>query len=210
MGRLTDKYAIVGVGETGYTRGSAMTTRALATIAVRNAMLDAGLEPSGVDGLMSYSGGDSTDSLCVASDLGIRPNFYMDVFGGGSSTEALVGIAIGVIEAGMANTIAIFRSMNGYSQVRIGGTGARSAVPASKNAQFEMPYGFNSPGQRFAFTFMRHMQRYGVTSSQLAAIKVAHSKHASNNPRAYYKRRYTVEDAHCLIIKVTGGGNVAS
>jgi acetyl-CoA acetyltransferase len=194
MGRLTDKYAIVGVGETGYTRGSAMTTRALATIAVRNAMLDAGLEPSGVDGLMSYSGGDSTDSLCVASDLGIRPNFYMDVFGGGSSTEALVGIAIGVIEAGMANTIAIFRSMNGYSQVRIGGTGARSAVPASKNAQFEMPYGLNSPGQRFAFTFMRHMMEYGTTSEQVAHVRVAHSMGASNNPKALRRGRVAVED----------------
>ena len=41
---LRDKYAIVGVGETAYTRGSNMTTRALATIAVRNAMLDAGLK----------------------------------------------------------------------------------------------------------------------------------------------------------------------
>src|SRR5581483_3448356 len=35
---LRDKYAIVGVGETAYTRGSEKTTRALATIAVRNAM----------------------------------------------------------------------------------------------------------------------------------------------------------------------------
>ena len=51
----------------------------------------------------------------------------MDVFGGGSSTEALIGIAIGVIEAGMCKTVAIFRAMNGYTQVRIGGTGARSA-----------------------------------------------------------------------------------
>jgi alkylhydroperoxidase/carboxymuconolactone decarboxylase family protein YurZ len=31
---LRDKYAVVGVGETAYTRGSNMTTRALATIAV--------------------------------------------------------------------------------------------------------------------------------------------------------------------------------
>lgn len=41
---LRDKYAVVGVGETAYTRGSNTTMRALATIAVRNAMLDAGLK----------------------------------------------------------------------------------------------------------------------------------------------------------------------
>ena len=41
---LRDKYAIVGVGETTYTRGSDKTTRALGTWAVRNAILDAGLQ----------------------------------------------------------------------------------------------------------------------------------------------------------------------
>ena len=41
---LRDKYAIVGVGETTYTRGSGKTTRALGTWAVRNAILDAGLK----------------------------------------------------------------------------------------------------------------------------------------------------------------------
>ena len=38
---LRDKYAIVGVGETNYTRGSGKTTRALGTWAVRNAIKDA-------------------------------------------------------------------------------------------------------------------------------------------------------------------------
>jgi 3-oxoacyl-[acyl-carrier-protein] synthase III len=85
---LRDKYAIIGVGETSYTRGSGMTTRALGTWAVRNAIEDAGLKPSDVDGMLSYQSGDSTFAPFIAGDLGIRLNFYMDVFGGGSSTEA--------------------------------------------------------------------------------------------------------------------------
>src|SRR5215470_10547608 len=128
---LRDKYAIVGVGETTYTRGSGITTRALGSWAVRNAIEDAGLKASDVDGMLSYQGVDSTFGAFIAGDLGIRLNFYMDVFGGGSSTEALIGMAIGVIEAGLCKTVAIFRAMNGYSQVRIGGTGARSAIPVS-------------------------------------------------------------------------------
>src|SRR3974377_1509112 len=101
---LRDKYAIVGVGETAYTRGSGRTTRGLATQAVRNAISDAGLKPADIDGMLSYQSGDSTFSPFVAGDLGIRLNFYMDVFGGGSSTEGVVGIAIGVIDAGLGNT----------------------------------------------------------------------------------------------------------
>ena len=92
---LRDKYAIVGVGETTYTRGSGMTTRALGTWAVRNAIEDAGLTTNDVDGMLSYSGADSTPGPLLAADLGIRLNFYMDCMGGGSSTEALVGLAMG-------------------------------------------------------------------------------------------------------------------
>src|SRR4051812_23233007 len=54
---LRDKYAIVGVGETTYTRGSGMTTRSLGTWAVRNAILDAGLKPTDIDGMLSYQSG---------------------------------------------------------------------------------------------------------------------------------------------------------
>ncbi|MFZ8899790.1 MAG: hypothetical protein ACO20X_14765, partial [Alphaproteobacteria bacterium] len=123
---LRGKYAICGIGETTYRRGSEESTRNLATWAIKNAMDDAGIGPSDIDGMLSYSGNDSVHAPWVAGDLGIRLNFYMDVHGGGSSTEALIGIAIGVIEAGMCKTVAIYRAMNGYSQVRIGGTGARS------------------------------------------------------------------------------------
>ena len=191
---LRDKYAIIGVGETTYTRGSGMTTRALGTWAIKNAMDDAGIPASEIDGMMSYSGNDSTASPMLAGDLGIRLNFYMDVQGGGSSSEALIGLAIGAIEAGMCETVVIFRSMNGFSQVRIGGTGARASVPVGGDALHSAAYGWFSAGQNFSPTFMRHMYDYGTTPEQVAMVKVIHSEHASNNPKAYYKQRVTVED----------------
>ena len=193
-GRLKDKYCIVGVGETEYSRASGRSTRALGVEAIRNAILDAGLTPQDVDGMLSYHGGDSTPSTHMMYDLGMRLNFYMDCSGGGSSTEALIGLAIGAIEGGMCDTVAIFRAMNGYSQVRIGGTGARSAAPVSGSDLFKRPYGIASAVQNFAFTFTRHMMEYGVTGEHLAAIKVTHSKHASNNPKALMKQRVTVDD----------------
>ena len=191
---LREKYAIVGVGETEYLRGSNTTTRAMAVTAVRNAMKDAGLEPGQVDGMMSYSSNDSTLSTFVSADLGIRLNYYMDVMGGGSSTEALVGIAMGVIEAGMCETVVIFRSMNGHSQNRVGGTGVRAAAPVVGEFLHQRSYGWQSPGQMFAPCFMRHMHDYGTTPEQVAHVKVAHSQHASNNPKALYKNRVTVDD----------------
>jgi len=199
---LRDRYAVVGIGETAYTRGSGKTTRALATWALRNAMADAGLKPGEVDGMLSYQMTDSTPSPEVASDLGIRLNFFMDVWGGGASTEALVGIAIGVIEAGMCNTVAIFRSMNGYSGARIGGTGGAAAAIRGDDLHSQA-YGWFSPGQWFSPTFLRYMHDYGVTPADAAEVKVAHSHHASNNPKALMKKRVTVEDvlASRVIVK---------
>ena len=191
---LRGKYAICGVGETTYRRGSEESTRNLATWAINNALADAGMEADDIDGMLNYSGNDSVFAPQVANDHGIRLNFYMDVHGGGSSTEALIGIAIGVIEAGMCKAVVIYRSMNGYTQVRIGGTGARSAVPIVGDQIHHRGYGWQSAGQMFAPTFLRHMYDYGTTPEQVAHVKVAHSKHASNNPKAYYKTRYTVED----------------
>ncbi len=192
-GRLLDKYAIVGIGQTEFSKDSGRTTRALGVEAIKMAMEDAGLGNDEVDGMLSYSGNDSTDSPTIASDLGLRLNFYMDCSGGGSSTEALVGLAMGAIEVGMCKTVAIFRAMNGYTEARIGGTGRQAPVFGGR-ALDQGIYGMNSAGQSFAPTFMRHMREYGTTSAQVAAVKVAHSKHASNNPKAYYPQRLTVQD----------------
>ena len=70
MGALTDKYCIVGVGETPHMRPSNRTTLSMACEAVTNAMRDAGLEASDIDGMTSYQIGDSTSSAHVATALG--------------------------------------------------------------------------------------------------------------------------------------------
>jgi acetyl-CoA acetyltransferase len=170
---LRDKYAIVGVGETPYMRGSGISTRALGTWAVRNAMADAGLKPADIDGMLSYHFvlGDSTYVPFIAGDLGLRLNFYMDVQGGGSSTEALVGVAMGLIEAGMCKAVVIYRAVNGFSQVRAGGSGARAVAAISNEMLHARAYGMHSAGNQFAFTFMRHMFDYGTRPEQVAAVR---------------------------------------
>src|SRR5207245_4513080 len=62
---LRNKYAIVGVGETTYRRGSQESTRNLATWAVNNALDDAGLAAPEVDRMLSDSGNDTTLLQCT-------------------------------------------------------------------------------------------------------------------------------------------------
>src|SRR3989442_14127069 len=99
MKTLRDKYCIVGVGETEYSRASNRTTRAMAVEAGRHAILDAGLTARDVDGMLDYQGGDSTLANHAAPGLRIRPHFYMDVMRGRSSTESLIRLAMRAIRA---------------------------------------------------------------------------------------------------------------
>ena len=193
---LRDKYAIVGVGETDYKRGSTQTTRSLGDLGGQQRdHADAGPEALRHRRHARLSVDNSVFSPFVAGDLGIRLNFYMDVVGGGSSTEALVGIAIGLIEAGMCKTVAIFRSMNGFTS----GAHRRHRRALGGAGQGDMlhnrAYGWQSAGQRFAPTFMRHMYDYGTTPEQVAHVKMSLTAITPRTTRRrYYKKRLTVED----------------
>ncbi len=167
---LRDKYAIIGVGETPYSRNSGRTTRHMGVEAVLNAMADCGIRADQVDGMMSYQIMDSTPSSVIAGDLGIRLDFHCDIIGGGGSIEALIGMAIGVIEAGMCETVAIFRSMNGATGRRMGGTGGGGGRRVGTGSLFGPIYGQVSPAEMFAHTFMRHMFEYGTTPEQVAHV----------------------------------------
>lgn len=191
---LRDQYAIIGVGETAYTRNSGRTTRHMAVEAVRNAMADCGIGPQDIDGMMSYQINDSTPSTEVAGDLGIRLDHFQDVVGGGGSTEAMVGMAIGAMAAGMAKTFVLFRSMNGATGRRMGGSSGDGPHRAGPGSLFGPIYGSVSPAEMFGHAFMHHMYEYGTTPEQVAHIKMYHSWGASNNPKAYYSKRVSVED----------------
>src|SRR5215471_502684 len=108
MGALTDKFCIVGVGETPHMRPANRTTLSMACESVSKALADAGLKPADIDGMTSYQAGDSTTSAAVATSLGIRLNYSLDILGGGSSTEALIAHAVGLLEGGYCKTIVIF------------------------------------------------------------------------------------------------------
>jgi 3-oxoacyl-[acyl-carrier-protein] synthase III len=72
MYKLRDKYAIVGIGNTDYTKQSGRTVRSLATEACLKAIADAGLDVSDVDGIVSFNFNDSAPAIGVATEMGIE------------------------------------------------------------------------------------------------------------------------------------------
>lgn len=196
MGPLTDKYCIVGVGETPHMRPSNRTTLSMALEAVKNACDDAGINPRDIDGITSYNAMDSTSGMAIATALGMRLNYQVDIGGGGSSTEALIAHAVGLLEGGYCKNMVIFRSMNGRSGRRMGGqtpSGPMPPMPISGLGLSQLN-GFTTPAQMFGTTCMRYMHDYGLKAEQLGAISMAHRKHALLNPKSIMRSPITMED----------------
>ncbi len=197
MGELSGKTAIVGVGETTYYRDAGRTTLSLGLEAIKKAVDDAGLKLTDIDAMTSYHTGDSHGSSEMAQSLGMRLNYSLDVTGGGSSTEALVAHAVGLLSGGYVNAMVIFRSMRGRTGRRMGGQVAKGPpAPIAVVGHGEDRYtGVTTPAQRFGFACMRYMHDFGVTTRQLGAVAITHRYHATLNPKAFfYQRPLTMED----------------
>jgi acetyl-CoA acetyltransferase len=198
VGVLTDRYCIVGVGETPYSRDSGRTTLSMACEAIKRAADDAGLPVKAIDGVTSYQGhNDSCTNDAVASSLGLTLDYGLDIFGGGSSMEALIGQAIGLIEGGYASVVAGFRSMNGRTGARRGGRavgGPMSLPVATGMDQFYQHWGLRGAPTRFSMNAMRYLYQYGYDTTVFGAVAVTRRYHATLNPKAVRRTPLTLQE----------------
>ena len=115
MESLKDQAAIVGIGETVYTRDSGRSELSMAVEAAKTAISDAGLEPKDIDGIVKFTA-DSTPQGELAACLGIPYLRYYGELGplGGAACGLVIQAAMAV-SRGLANNVVVYRSVNGRS-----------------------------------------------------------------------------------------------
>jgi acetyl-CoA acetyltransferase len=155
--------------------------------AALNALADAGLKPSDIDGVATAG----ISPVELAHYLGITPTYADGTSVGGCSFMLHVRHAAAAINEGLAKTILITHGESGRSRVGAGGFG-RSA--SSLMGQFEMPYGVTSPPTMFTIPVLRYLKTYGLTEEDLAWVAVIQREWAAKNPRASFKDPITVDD----------------
>ena len=194
MGDLRGKTAIVGVGETDYSRASGRSELALSLQAISAALDDCGLTAKDVDGVLRWSV-DSSSEAEVATALGLRElAFFGEVSQGGNVGAALVAHAAAAIDAGLASVVVIYRGLNGRSGRRYG-RGDVMGRGGHGGGQFLEPFGVLAPQHGLAMMTRRRMYETGVTSRQFGATAVAIRSHANRNPRAtFYAQPLTLEE----------------
>lgn len=156
--------------------------------AALNALTDAGLRPSDVDGIATA--GETPES--VAFHLGITPRWIDGTAVGGCSFMMHVRHAATAIGAGLCDTVLITHGESGRS--RVAGTGFPAPVPGSLTQQFETPFGTVGPPTMFTLPVMRYLKRYGLDEEVLALVAVVQRDWAALNPRASVREPLTVDE----------------
>jgi acetyl-CoA acetyltransferase len=190
---LRDSTAIVGVGYTPFSKDSGVSTLTLALRAIHAAVEDAGLTLRDIDGLATHRVGDSALPATVLQSLGLSDvGYFVDQFGGGSASHAIVGNAAMAVATGAAEVVVCYRALNARSGFRMSGAGR--PPPDQVEFQYQAPYGYLAPAQQFGMAARAHMLRYRTTAEQLGAVAVAQREHAVANERALLRTPITLDD----------------
>jgi len=192
--------AIVGVAETDYLRGADCTIAELILQASVEAIRDAGLRPSDIDGVIPPPGFVSTEQ--IAAHLGMPEVTYsVTVHMGGASPTAALQSAAMAISGGFAECVLVTLGWNGYSAMR-----PRAGVKPSRHKldlgpvletsrNFYAPYGMYAAAQWYSLYLQRYVDLYDVQPEDAAEIALACREHAHLNDRALMGgREMTLDD----------------
>ena len=160
--------------------------------AVREALDDAGLTLSQIDGVFTYPGkmNGYTAFSPVSSDdlievLGIKSKWHL-----GAAEQpaqlAAIGAAVMAVKQGLVRHAICFRTVYEAGGMADPGTymsGARQDT-VTGSSQWTSPFWATSAACWTAQYAARHMHRYGLTREQLGQIAINGSKNAMRNPRA--------------------------
>ncbi|MDX6394181.1 MAG: 17-hydroxy-3-oxo-4-pregnene-20-carboxyl-CoA lyase, partial [Streptosporangiaceae bacterium] len=145
--------AIAGIGATEFSKDSGRSELRLAAEAVQAALADAGLQPSEVDGLVTFTM-DSNAEVAVARELGLGElRFFSQVGYGGGAACATVHQAAMAIAAGTAEVVVCYRALNERSGRRFGQVAAGAVrMPTSSGIDngWHYPMGLGTPAAMVA------------------------------------------------------------
>jgi acetyl-CoA acetyltransferase len=190
--------AIAGIGATEFSKDSGRSELRLAAEAVQAALADAGLQPSEVDGLVTFTM-DSNAEVAVAREVGVGElRFFSQVGYGGGAACATVHQAVMAIAAGTAEVVVCYRALNERSGRRFGQVAVGAVrMPTSSGIDngWHYPMGLGTPAAMVAMMAKRYMHTYGATSEDFGVVTVADRRHAAANPAAwFYQRPITLAD----------------
>jgi len=194
MDLLRGKVAIVGAADTEVGKVPQYGATALCVEAARRALEDAGITKDKIDGLVTCNSMAEPymyHAEAIAEYLQIFPRYCISVAAGGGTTFSILHHAASAIVTGICDTVLI--SMADCLRTGLSREQAMTLQSSTGHPQFEIPYGPTVPAY-YALIACAHMDAYGTTPEQLAAVAVSTRRHAALNPNAQMREIISVED----------------
>ena len=186
---LSGNAAIVGIGATDFSKNSGRSELRLAAEAVRDALDDAGLTPTDVDGLTTFTM-DTNTEVAVGRAAGIGElTFFSKVHYGGGAACAIIQQAAMAVATGIADVVVAYRAFNERSGMRFGQVQTRlmeNADSTGVDNSFSYPHGLSTPAAQVAMIAKRYMHLCGATSRDVKRIA---GRHTPGLQRVLYGRR---------------------
>jgi acetyl-CoA acetyltransferase len=201
MTSIRDRAAIIGIGQTAFSKEIGKTEHRVACEAIAAAIADAGLTPKDIDGIVRYDIETNTE-LAIIYSLGIpHLRFFAGVTSGGGAVCGTIVLAAMAVATGQANNVVCFRARNRGKRSVAGPGKFRGGRPWEKTPplltdayQYHIPFGLVTPAQEMALIYRRHMHEYGTTTEHFGAVAVAQRAHAARNPNAVMRAPLTLAD----------------
>jgi acetyl-CoA acetyltransferase len=182
---IKDRTAIAGIGQTRFGKQLPESELELACTAILNALDDAGIPLSEVDGLASYTQ-EANNEVELARNLGLGDiNYFSQVGYGGGAGPGVIGQLAMAVATGQCRVGVAWRSRKRASgAVRRPWSKSGSALLESIAVNYTRPFGVIRPVDEIALLTRRYMHEYGATRDHLANVALAQRKYANNNPDA--------------------------
>ncbi len=196
---MSSKTIVAGVGMIKFAKpGASDSYDQMGAAAVRAALADAGLSYDAVQ--QAYAGyvyGDSTSGQKALYHVGMTGIPIINVNNNCSTGSTALFLARQAIESGMADCVLAV----GFEQMQPGALGSHwtdrptpfddfdtktDALVGNSKIPLALRY-FGGAGKS-------HMDKYGTTLSDFAAIRAKASRHAANNPLALFNKEISPDD----------------
>lgn len=192
----SNRVAVVGYAQSTIERRATRPLGAIAVGTVRDAIADAGLTVSAVDGfigssmLPSAGGHQAVDGVSIVSphwlarSLGASPR-YVAGFDGIGQVSGSVAMAVNAVISGAADYIVVHRAL--YNPA---GSYHRNTMRDARGAaQWTAPQGFFGPLAMIALPYNEYLQRFGARRESMAAVVTEARKSGSRLPWSYWRDR---------------------
>lgn len=197
--------AITGIGQSEVGRPSSKSAMQLSIDAALEAIADAGLQRSDIDGIACWPGDNDNGNPfspvgpnALMSVLGLKVNWYGAGYEGPGPLAGVINGAM-AIAAGLCKHVLVFRTITEASgRLKNKGASALTNKTVGRDSsyfwQWYTPFNVMSGINLMALYAQRHLHDYGTTPEQMAQIAMTCRANAMLNPKAVFRSPMSMDD----------------